>query len=355
MPSHLPTPTLHGGPRDAIVEVMRWPVFVFVLVLALKAGVAAADDELDIPGLDAADLRGDALVWEDASFYFEPWEGGLSAKFASFGRTRREEVGRAVPVRIVDSTMRSFVEIELPNRADCTWRRIEADSRLAGLRVFVKRADLAPVLVKPFAAQYSDGTRIKLAAGTPVMPTASGLYVIAARNDKLRLPIPHGSVGFLYKPGKVLDTEVPPGKIVRVDRSVTAKVGDESFVIRSSWLAPVPVKPTDVALVHWTSRCVDLVAEVPATAVRPAEPPRPTPIALRGSVHGTGPVIPAGAPLSTQAGREIAVASHDIGVPVPTAETVCFDAKIVLNRDDETYATQNRPIKLCAPASVVQR
>jgi len=330
-----------------------------VLAALLAAGLASrpawGDDELDIPGLDAADLRGDALVWEDAALYFEPWENGTNVRMASFGRGRGEEVGRAVPVRIVDSTMRSFVEIALPRRADCTWRRLDPDVRLDGLRLFVKRADLAPVLVKPFAAQYSDGTRIKLAVGAPVVPTPSGGYLVSAKNDKLHLPIPHGSVGYLYKPGKISDGDPPTGKLVRIDRNASAKVGDESFTVRSNWVAPAPVKPTDVALVHWTTRCVELTAEVPANALRPTEAVRPFPAPIAGSVTPRAPVIPAGTPLSTTGGREVAVASTDIAVTIPTTETTCFDARLTLVREDETYATATRSVRLCAPASSVQR
>jgi hypothetical protein len=66
-------------------------------------------------------------------------------------------------------------------------------------------------------------------------------------------------------------------------------------------------------------------------------------------------VIPTGTPLSTPTGREVAVAGSDIAVAIPTAETVCFDARLTLVREDETYATTSRTLKLCAPASVVQR
>src|SRR4051812_28961078 len=107
------------------------------LLVVLVARVAAADDELDVPGLDAADLRGDALVWEDAPLFLEPWDSGAKIQaFGSIGK-RRDEVGRAIPVHIVDSTSRTFVEVQLPARSDCTWRKLVADPRIEGLRLFV--------------------------------------------------------------------------------------------------------------------------------------------------------------------------------------------------------------------------
>src|SRR2546423_15504378 len=110
-----------------------------VLVLLVSARVAAAEDDLDIPGIDATDLRGDALVWEDAKFYVEPHDPASAINFSQY--TRRNEEGRVMPIRIVDSSSKTYVEVELPNRADCTWRRLEPDKRVDGLRLFVKRED----------------------------------------------------------------------------------------------------------------------------------------------------------------------------------------------------------------------
>ncbi|HEU0029755.1 MAG TPA: hypothetical protein VFQ53_03910 [Kofleriaceae bacterium] len=354
----------------AVIALAIVPVVMPVVLPGVtEVPIARADDpveQLDVPGLDAADLRGDALVWEDAAFYLEPWEGATTVRFASFGRGRREEVGRAVPVRIVDSSMRSFVEIQLTNRAECTWRRLEADKRLEGLRLFVRRDDLAPVLVKPFSAQYSDGTKIKLGVGVPVMPTASGDYIVAAREDKLRLPIPHGSVGYLYKPAKLAaDADGPIGKVLRIDRNTNAKVGEESFAVRSAWLAPVVPTKTDVALVHWTTRCVDMVASVPATALRPTEVTKssswqPTPTTTPSTPAARTPWIPPGVPLATPGGREVAVATQEIAVSLPTAPgadgtQICFDARLSLVREDAAYATSQRTLKLCAPAGLIER
>lgn len=338
---------------------METMVRLLVLLLLVPARTAAADDELDVPGLDAADLRGDALVWEDATFFLEPWESGAKIPaFNSFGR-RRDEVGRAVPVRIVDSTSRTFVEIELTGRADCTWRRLEIDRRVDHLRLFVRREDLAPMLVKPFATQYSDGTRVKLAPGVPIVPTAAGDYFVAVKQDKLRLPIPHASVGYLYKATKVGDPEPAPGKFVRLDRTVSVKIGDDAFSMRSSWVAPAPEKRgTDETLVTWKARCLELVVSVPSQALRPTETPRPIPQAPQPApVATSGWRVPPGVPMSTPGGREVAVASAAIGVPAPTAgaTTACTDLRFSLVREDEYYQSQYRTVKLCAPTVLLER
>lgn len=316
--------------------------------------LAHADAELDVPGLEASDLRGDALVWEDAVFYLEPWENGAFVRFATFGRSRSEEVGRAVPVRIVDSSRRTFVEVELADRSDCTWRKLVVDPRVGALRLFVRREDLAPVLVKPFAAQWSDGTKIRLGPGVPVTPTPHGDYWVALKSDKLRFSIPHASVGYLYKPTKAAEPELT-GKVVRLDRMVNVRVGEDSFQVRSSWLGPVPEKKPDQTLLRLQTRCVDMTALVPSNALRPMDAPRTPTVPPPGASRVTGWYIPDGAPLATPGGREIAVAADAIPVSAPAGDTTCFDARLSIAREDETYQSLHRTLKLCTPATLVQR
>jgi hypothetical protein len=327
------------------------------LVLLCTGTTALANDDLDLPGLDAPDLRGDAMVWEDAPLFVEPWDGGAHIKFNYISR-RRDEPGRSMPIRIIDSTMRNFVEVVAPGRADCSWRRIDVDGRIEGLRLFVRRSDLAPILVKPYQMQWSDGTRIKLSPGMALMPTANGEYLVGLRNDKVRLPIPHGSVGYVYRaPAKITDPELPKDKVVRIDRNVTLKLGEEGFQVRSNWYAPVPEKKTDVALVKLGLRCAELVVTAPAQSLRAMEPPRPYVGATITQPTPTGWRIPAGAPLMTVGGREVAVAAKDIAVtmPSPAPDTVCFEARVSMVREDETYGTAYRSIRLCARGDVVEK
>ena len=346
----------HNADYDS-TEHMTTTLRTIALAAAwLAPATALGDDEFDVPGLEASDLRGDALVWEDATFHLEPWDtGSAGVRFASFPHGRREEVGRAVPVRIVDSTRRTFVEILIPDRADCTWRRLGADNRIDGLHLFVRREDLAPALIKPFAAQFSDGTKIKIGIGAPVTPTTNGDYFVSAKADKFRLPIPHGSVGYVYKAGKIVEPDLASGKLVRVDRNANARFGDETFTIHSNWIAATPDKKTDVALVHWNTRCLDMVVSVPSNTLRPTEAPRPSPKPPGMPTVSSGWRIPAGVPLATAGGREIAVSSSAISVAAPNGATSCFDARFVLLREDETYLTQSRTIHLCAASSVLER
>jgi hypothetical protein len=329
-----------------------------VVLLCTGTTALANSDELDLPGLDAADMRGDAMVWEDAPLYLEPWEGGASIKYGYISR-RRDEPGRAMAVRIVDSSLRNFVEIAVPGRADCSWRKIDVDPRIEGLRLFVRRSDLAPVLVKPYSATYPDGTRIKLGVGMPVTP-ANGEYNVGLKGDRvtIRLSIPHSSVGYVYKaPGKISDADLSKEKVVRIDRNITLKVGEDSFQVRGNWYAPAPEKKTDTALVKINMRCLEMVASAPSSSLRSMEMPKPYVSTPGPQPPLTGWRIPAGAPLSTASGREVAVASKDIQVtmPSPAPDTVCFDARTNMIREDETYGTRSQPIRLCAPGNVVEK
>lgn len=325
------------------------------IALLLATSTAVADDELDVPGLDSSDLRGDAMIWEDAPIYLEPSESSVSFRFNQF--TRKLDVGRAVSVRIVDSSLKNFVEIAATNRGDCTWRKLEVDNRLEGLRMFVRREDLAPVLVKPYETKWSDGTRMKLGIGIPVTPTTTGDYAVSLKKDKIRLSIPHASVGYVYKAGKIADPEPGKDKLALLPMGTNVKFGDDGFQVRSTWYVLAPDKKTDNALVTLRARCVDAIVEAPITNIRVVapQPMRTTPPPPPAPV--TGWKIPAGTPLMTPSGREVAVAGLDISVqmPAPAPEQVCFDARFNLRREDELYQDQSRTLRLCATGSAVTK
>jgi hypothetical protein len=326
--------------------------------LVLAGLPARADDELDIPGLDAADLRGDAMLWEDAVIYLEPWENGAAIQRFNYMGRRRDEPGRAMAVRIVDSTLKNFVEIQAPGRYDCSSRKLDADPRIEGLRMFVRREDLAPVLTRPYAMQYSDGTRVKLGIGMPVAPTLYGDYLVGIRDDRVRLPIPHTSVGYIYKAGKIVDPELPKDKLARLDRGASVKLGDGGFTVRNnSWIGPMPDKKTDVALFKIAGRCFELLVEAPANNVRPTEPTRTSPVPPPYPSTVNGWRIRPGTPLSTPSGREVAVAAKDIMVQMPASgpDPVCFEARMAMTRDDYSYGSRNQNFKLCASASAVEK
>ncbi|HSK05865.1 MAG TPA: FKBP-type peptidyl-prolyl cis-trans isomerase [Kofleriaceae bacterium] len=332
---------------------MRGVVIALVLLAQLQA--ARADEGVDVPGLDAPDLRGDALVWEDATFYLEPWEGGAHVRFQTLSRGRRDDVGRTIPVQIVSST-RTFVEVEPSATLGCASRRVEVDPRVEALRLFVKRDDLAPVLTKPYSVTYPDGTGVRLAAGVPVWPTPSGLYMVSARGDKLRLPIPHAAVGYLFASARVPEPERLTGPLVQVDRMTSVRLGGDPLEVRARWLAPKPAKQAETQLLRWSARCIDLTVAVPRAALRPGSSMTPY------RSHDPGTPMPKhpqhllrGTPLATPSGREVAVAADAIDVELPEgAASACFDARLTAARtDDPPQSPVHRMTKLCASAAHV--
>jgi hypothetical protein len=328
-----------------------------VLAIVIWGAPHSRADDLDVPGIDSTELRGDAMVWEDATFYAQPWESAPNIRFTSMSR-RAEEVGRALAVRILDASLRAFVEIEVPGQAHCSWRKIVADPRVTGMRWYVARRDLAPVLTKPYTYQPGDGTRLKLSVGTPVAPTPAGGYMVAIKDDRVHLPIPHASVGFVFKPAPPVSEVPPPGKLARIDRNAAIRIGELSYSLRSNWFVAVPNKLTDPVPVEMRARCVEAGASVAATSLRPHTGPLPTITVAppRTPPQPTGGFrIPAGAPLLSRDGRELAVAALSIAVPAPATDTVCFDSTWAFARDDVGYSPTARTMTLCASSALVER
>lgn len=325
-----------------------------LVVLVLLARVASAEEDLDVAGRGSTELTGDAMVWEDAAFHLEPWDGGALVRFSSLG-VRRDSVGRAIPVKIVSAAMRDFVEVEVVQPDTCAYRRATVDSRISGLRLFVKRADLAPVLVKPFAIAYPNGTSARVRPGVPVVPTSSGTYVISARGDLVRLPIPHASVGFTYTRTRVDDPPDLEGRTWKLERTNTVKLGDDELTVRHPWHAPKPVKRGGMLNLKWAARCIDLVVAAPAKHVVHF---KQLLVGGFGTIGvGAGPAqhtIPRGTPLSTSSGREAAIADEEIRVYPPANGKACFDARITLFRLDEVPRGRiDRTYRLCADAKLV--
>ena len=326
-----------------------------LVVLVVLARVASADDDLDVPGRDSTELSGDAMVWEDAAFHLEPWDGGVLVRFSSLG-ARDDHVGRAIPVKIVSAAMREFIEVEVMESDTCAFRRAVVDGRIDGLRMFVKRTDLAPVLVKPFAITFPNGTSARLQPGLPVMPRSSGAYAISLRGDLVQLPIPHASVGFAYTHARVQDPKPLSGTTWKVKGGATVKLGDEELVVRHRWSAPKPVKRGEMLNLKWTTRCIELVVAAPAKSVASSkELGHGGGSGVGYGIGATAHTIPRGTPLSTFGGRAAAVAAEDIPVYPPANGKACFDARITMLRLDEIdQGRVDRTFRLCADTKLVE-
>lgn len=148
-------------------------------------------------------LVGSVLVWLDAPFYLSPKEGAPSLQLGKLPN-RQDHVGEAVPMRVV-STKGAFVEVETPitdslgnDVMDCAWFGLKTPHDVGRWRLFVKRADLAPVVAKKTAMTFSDGSRIEMEPGMPILPLADGKWLVGFHRVWVPAALPAGSFGFAY-------------------------------------------------------------------------------------------------------------------------------------------------------------
>ena len=131
------------------------------LSLAIVVALAA-------PAAAETPLTGNVLVWADAPLYPDANATGPSIRVGTLDLGREKDVGYVVPMHVV-STQGDFVEVEPTADVECAWWRVVKPDGLDNIRLYVKRTDLAPVLIKPFKATHKDGSSIALQVGVPVL------------------------------------------------------------------------------------------------------------------------------------------------------------------------------------------
>jgi hypothetical protein len=171
---------------------------LLALSLLLATSPAFAGEKLDPTAADdKLALKGNVLVWHDATLLAEPSETARTLQLATFDVPRKDRVGHAVVMKVI-AGKGPFIEVELAGDEGCTWSRVVVPDDLARVRMFVRRADLAPVIVKPFAKTFPDGTAITLGVGTPVVATDAGTFVVSLHGDEVEVDVPAASVGHAY-------------------------------------------------------------------------------------------------------------------------------------------------------------
>jgi hypothetical protein len=217
-----------------------------------------------VAAADAENLKGNVLVWHDATLFSEPSETARGLHLATFDVPRIDRVGHVVAMKVV-STKGAFVEVELTGAEDCTWSRVVVPDDIARLRMFVKKTDIAPVLVKPYAKTFPDGTSISLAAGTPVIATDANTFVVSMQGDEIEVDVPAASVGHAYMNGKTA-AGMTMGQTIVVAPATLAKLG-ERIVSLTNWKgAPGDRKGTN-AIVAIEDRCNVAKLAVPAASL----------------------------------------------------------------------------------------
>jgi hypothetical protein len=94
----------------------------FALLSLLFASAAGAQPIDPAGASDAEVIRGNVVVWHDATFYTSPSDEASTARVATLG-PRRENAGHVIAMRAV-ATHGAFVEVELVDDAGCTWTKM---------------------------------------------------------------------------------------------------------------------------------------------------------------------------------------------------------------------------------------
>ncbi|HEY5947653.1 MAG TPA: hypothetical protein VIV40_19250 [Kofleriaceae bacterium] len=329
---------------------MRWLAYSLLLI----SSQAFAGTKLDPSGApDHATLKGSVLVWHDATLYSEASETAHTIQLATFDGARKDHVGHVVALKVV-AGKGAFVEVELGGREDCTWSKVVVPDDLARVRMFVRRADLAPVLTKPFAKTFADGTSIALAVGTPVVATDAGTYVVSMRGDELEVDVPAASVGFAYATAKTRGA-ISAGQTLSIAPATRATIGERSMALTAAQGAPIE-KRGDSTLIALDGNCVSAHVVVATKSLVDADESTGD---LSASSDGNDVVslrdecfLPRLTPLSIGT-HQVAVAAKPIYLhSEPMGKTACIQRAIRIESALDVKRTDDK-LRVCAPATKV--
>ncbi|MEO8706431.1 MAG: hypothetical protein ABI867_40750 [Kofleriaceae bacterium] len=273
-------------------------------------------------------LRGNVLVWYDATFFVDQSET-TSLKLATLDAPREQRVGRVVAMKVLGTTG-DYVQVA-PAERDCTWSQLGTPDDLAKLSLFVKRVDLAPVLTRPYEQAFPNGTKIVLRPGMAVQPAATG-YVVALRGDTVAVDVPAASIGHSYtmERGKAMTIT---GSVLAVARGTKATLGDRTVAL-GAWEGTPVERRGATTVIALEDRCATLHVAVPSAAIKDSDEDQ-TDLTLGGSGSGSLDLrgeyyIPTLSPL-TIGDRVVAYSSKPIYLPVaPTGKSACFERRIAI-------------------------
>lgn len=309
-----------------------------------------------VPAIAGAD---NVLVWHDAALYTAASDDASTLHLATLDGPRAERVGHVVPMHLV--AMRGeFAEVEPAGDGGCTWTKLATSDDIAKLHLFVKKADLAPVLAKPFDKTFADGTRITLRPGVALVPTNEGRYALSVRGKTLEVELPAASVGVQYAPDKAKPAAMTVHDISLAD-TAKPQLGGQPIALGGLRTAGVD-KHGDTALAMLDERCVALTVSVATKSLKTVDDDDDDDALGGGSGLGSLDLreqdyVPALTPLSTTDGHTVAYAAKPIYLAsAPHGKTACFDRRIKLEPTlagtPEVAATDDK-LRLCAPTSKV--
>ena len=224
----------------------------------MKSSFAIAAVVLALATSAAADtkLSGNVLVWVDAPMYLDASTTGPSIKLGTLDQGRDQDVGFVVPMHVVGASG-DFVEVEPTADVECAWWRLVRPDGLASLHLFVKRDDLAPVLVKAFAATFKDGSRIALEPGVAVLDGK-----VAFHDGVVPAAIPEASRGIAYAPHAVSAIPKRGAHTFLLDERTQVTLGKDTFPL-GPWVANTAEPQGKRMLLHLVARCMTAVISAP--------------------------------------------------------------------------------------------
>lgn len=298
-----------------------------------------------------AKLAGTVAVWGDAKWLTEP--GGPSTTLSS--SSKRTDASAVFTARVI-STTEKYVEVEPLVERDCGSYSLHSD-QLSRLRLFVSRADLAPVVIKPYTITHKNGSSVSLAVGMPVVKTERGTYAVVVDEVELEVDIPDTSIGYSYKPIKR-----PPrpsrylnGKQFWAKPNTTATLGVRDVALDGShYVRSVNARKADVVF-PLVDACGKAGVVIAKTALESGKKTwrKPTMVdesCQTGCYDDRHWTIPKGTTLISPAGHAVAVAATDIPVALSTSADdkiqVCLNIKLELENGSTS-------LELCAPTKQV--
>jgi hypothetical protein len=311
-----------------------------------------------------APLKGDVLVWDNATLYAEPADGAAKIQLAKLDPSSFPAiVGRAFPMHVIGRDD-DFIEVEPVTDGQCTGETLVADE-VAHLHVFVKEDALAPVLVKAWRASFDDGSRLVLGVGEPVAPLDDGGVDISLDGVAIHADVPATSIGRAYQ-------AITPKSLLPDHPRFELGIGMAGGIAGGTYTVPtmlflhaasaVEHPQKGATLFPIQMRCGVATVVVPDEAIAPY---KALDLPTMGMGRGYGAdsyLIPKGTPLSTPAGRRAAVADDDIVIKPPAAgaTTACFDAPVSVSQPIDAPTTHEEPIEhnkieLCAPVASLKR
>ncbi len=315
-----------------------------ILVLLVPASVLAED------------LHGDVLVWDDAKVRFDPDDAATEVQLVGGSGPRDDHVGAAFAMKVV-GLKGDWVELEPETSYGCTGATLKVFD-LSRPHVFAQRADLAPVLAKPFRASFPDLSSVELHPGIAVHATSGGDVVAQLELHDVTLKIPEASIAQSYPPSRPQPVGVRNGVKIYVTTEGTP-VGFAGTTWSGMQLRLETERATkkgDRMLLELPDRCGTLVVSAPADQVKTVTSPD-FGHGLGGFASGPAPdYLPAGTVVATASGRKVGTTTTKVSATVSAdGKLACGSFRVDLDVVAGRHAkTRHADIQLCAPVKAAK-